>query len=281
MRKRMIVSSPVFIGGMYKSGTSLLRAMLGRHSRLFAGLETQWVREAWTGDDDARQEWLERMAVFFDASPGELSAACGSAQDIETCLDRAMSFLTKRAGKSRWVEKTPGNAGQIARILSGWPRAKVLHIIRDPRDVYASMIETGKWVEPEQFVTRWCETIGAARRWLSSQGGEHLAYHEPRYEQLVSGPVEEMQRVLGFLGEPWEPQVADFDGQPDDFDRVLRATGKESRTLRRLAAPLTIARVGVWKQVVPLDRWAAVRRELVRRGEGPLVDELTSEPTAV
>ena len=41
MRKRMIVSSPVFIGGMYKSGTSLLRAMLGRHSRLFAGLETQ------------------------------------------------------------------------------------------------------------------------------------------------------------------------------------------------------------------------------------------------
>ena len=90
-----------------------------------------------------------------------------------------------------------------------------------------------------------------------------------------------MQRVLGFLGEPWEPQVADFDGQPDDFDRVLRATGKESRTLRRLVAPLTIARVGVWKQVVPLDRWAAVRRELVRRGEGPLVDELTSEPTAV
>ena len=36
-------SSPAFVGGMYKSGTSLLRAMLGRHSRIFTGLETQWL----------------------------------------------------------------------------------------------------------------------------------------------------------------------------------------------------------------------------------------------
>ena len=197
----MIGSSPVFVGGMYKSGTSLLRAMLGRHSRLFAGLETQWLYEAWKDPgSEARLEWLQRMALFFDASPNELSRACGSARDIETCLDRVMSYLTRRAGKSRWVEKTPRNAGVIGRIFSYWPTARVLHITRDPRDVYASMIESRKWVEPEEFAERWCATVGAARRWLSEQGGKHPAYHELRYERLVTKPVEEIARVLAFLG---------------------------------------------------------------------------------
>ena len=275
----MIGSSPVFVGGMYKSGTSLLRAMLGRHSRLFAGLETQWLCEAWNeAGSEARFAWLKRMALFFDASPNELSRACGSALDIETCLDRVMGYLTRRAGKSRWVEKSPRNAGAIGRILSYWPTARVLHITRDPRDVYASMIESRKWVEPDEFASRWCETVGAARRWLSQQGGKHPGYHELRYELLVMKPVEEIAKVLSFLAEPWEPQAAEFDGQPRDFDRVREATGKESATLRRLAGPLTTARVGVWERLVPAEKWHIVRRELARRGHGRLVDELTSEP---
>ena len=274
----MTPSSPVFIGGMYKSGTSLLRAMLGRHSRLFTGLETQWLREDWDGaTDDARLDWVSRMALFFDASPDELSTSCGPARDIETCLDRVMGHLTQRAGKSRWVEKSPGNAGVIERILSYWPHAQVLHIIRDPRDVYASMIESRKWVKPDEFAARWCDTVGAARRWLAGQGGKHSAYHELRYERLVMAPAREIAQVLDFLDEPWEPKVAAFDGQPGDFDRVREATGKESPTLRRLANPLTTSRVGVWQQVVPAERWNAVRSELARRGERDLVDELISE----
>ena len=63
----MLTRDPIFIGGMFKSGTSLLRAMLGRHSRLFAGLETQWLaqdRQGITPED--RRAWLERLAIFFD-----------------------------------------------------------------------------------------------------------------------------------------------------------------------------------------------------------------------
>lgn len=275
----MTQSSPIFIGGMYKSGTSLLRAMLGRHSRIFAGLETQWLYEDWDNSDDARLEWLRRMSQFFDASYDELSRACGSTQDVETCLERIMSYLTQRAGKSRWVEKTPGNAGVIGRILAHWPLARVLHITRDPRDVYASMIESRKWTEPEQFAARWHATVGSARRWLSDQGGDHPAYYELRYERLVTEPTEEMVRILEFLTEPWEPQVSIFQGQPDDFERVRQTTGTESPTLRRLADPLTTSRVGIWEQVVPPDQWNLVYEQLAQAGMGPLVDELTSKPT--
>ena len=273
--------NPIFIGGMYKSGTSLLRAMLGHHSHLFAGLETQWIHERWeNGAAQGRREWLERLAVFFDAPPEELEAACRDATDVETCLDRGLSYLAARAGKARWIEKTPGNAGEIDRILSHWPEARILHIIRDPRDVYASMIESRKWTVPQDFALRWTGIVAAARNWLAEQGGAHPAYYELRYERLVRAPEAETRKILAFLGEPFEDGVAEFLGQSEDFDRVRRATGKESPTLQRLSEPITTSRVGVWKDVVPPEQWRTVEAELRRDGNGSLVDELTSDGNA-
>lgn len=271
-------NQPIFIGGMYKSGTSLLRAMLGHHSHLFAGLETQWLYERWeNGVVRARREWLQRLSVFFNAPADELEAACGDATDVETCLDRVLGFLAARAGKTRWIEKTPGNVGAIDRILDHWPKARILHIIRDPRDVFASMIESRKWTVPQDFAQRWTGTVAAARNWLAGQGGAHPAYYELRYERLVRAPEEETGKILHFLGEPFEDGVAEFLGQSEDFDRVWKATGKESPTLQRLSEPITTSRVGVWKDVVPPEQWRAVEAELMRDGSGKLVEELIAD----
>ena len=270
--------TPIFIGGMYKSGTSLLRAMLARHSRLFAGLETQWLHEQWEGDArSARGKWLERLAVFFDTPLAELETVCGDAVMVEVCLDRIMAALTARAGKTRWIEKTPGNAGAISRILASWPAARILHIMRDPRDVYASMIEARKWIAPEDFASRWRDTVGAARQWLAGHKGAHPPYYELRYERLVLSPEQEMRSILAYLGEPFEAQVTTFLGQPEDFQRVRDATGKESPTLKRLARPLTSERVGVWRSVVTPEQWSAVEAVLAHGPGGEIVEQLIHE----
>jgi Sulfotransferase family len=275
-------NDPIFLGGMFKSGTSLLRAMLGHHSRLFAGLETQWLSEHW--DDtaqEARRHWLERLAVFFDTPILELEKACGKASNVETSLDRLLTFLTARAGKARWIEKTPGNVGAIERILAHWPKASIVHVIRDPRDVYASMIESRKWTAPTDFALRWTGTIAAARKWLRTQGGRHPAYYELRYERLVRDPQAETRQLLKFLDEPFEGKVAQFLGQAEDFDRVRKATGKESPTLQRLAQPITTTRIGVWKTVVVPEQWKAVHAALVRAGNEELVEQLIAETGAI
>lgn len=109
-----------------------------------------------------------------------------------------------------------------------------------------------------------------------------------RTSRLPSIPVREARAraadvtrdVLAFLGEPWEEAVAAFDGEPGDFERVRRATGKESTTLQRLAQPLTGARVGVWRKALGPAEWAPVRAELGRRGYGEAVDRLTEETDA-
>jgi hypothetical protein len=266
---------------MYRSGTSLLRAMLGRHSQLFAGLETQWLHEPSLAGSMERRPWLERMSLFFDLPLSAMERLCGDSDQIERCLEALMSALAEREGKRRWIEKTPGNAGVIDRILSYWPAAKIVHIIRDPRDVYASLLESRKWTEPAAFASRWASTVGLARDWLAAAGGERSAYYELRYERLVLSPAEEMRGLLGFLGEPWESQVASFTGQPDDFKRVLAATGKENRTLQRVAEPLSTRRIGVWRSSFGAKQWAPIQLEIEQRGYGRLLATLIAESDEV
>ena len=266
---------------MFKSGTSLLRAMLGRHSRLFAGLETQWLNERRDADPKARGRWLERMSAFFEVPLSDLEKLCEGAVTIEVHLDRMMNCLVSRHKKVRWIEKTPGNVGAIDRILAHWPEASILHIIRDPRDVYASMIESRKWTAPEDFVARWIGTVAAARNWREAHGGAHPAYYELRYEKLVLNPEAETRSVLAFLDEPFESAVAKFHGQGEDFERVRRATGKESPTLHRLAKPISAERMGVWRSVVPAETWELVYAEFVRSGHAVLIDSLIAETESI
>jgi hypothetical protein len=270
----MLSRYPVFIGGMFKSGTSLLRAMLGRHSRLFAGLETQWLAQDEVGSPTERRAWIKRLSVFFDMPCHTLEQVVGDKVQIEECLDCFMDFVARSEGKARWVEKTPYNVGNIDRILSSWPSGKVIHIVRDPRDVYASVVEIGKWTEPAVFAGHWCNTVGAGRDWIGAAGGVHSAYHELRYEKLVLAPEASMREVLAFLGEPWDPEVVRFEGRPQDLERVQRATGKTSTTLQRLAQPLTDSRIGLWRSIAGQDRWALAQAELSRRGYGELVNTL-------
>jgi len=97
----------------------------------------------------------------------------------------------------------------------------------------------------------------------------------------VLAPEATMREVVVFLGEVWEPEIARFEGRPQDLERVQRATGKLSSTLKRLATPLTDSRIGIWRSPIGEERWGPVQAELERRGRGALVRSLTSETDAI
>jgi hypothetical protein len=265
-------ASPIFIGGMMRSGTTLLRAMLGQHSAIASGLETYWFDWDWPNRDRAEVAGrIERLAVFFDMPlPGvrALAAECASA---EAFLDHLMMASAAAAGKRRWAEKTPGNVAVMPRILAFWPDARIVHIRRDPKDVYASLRKSGKAGGPEAFAERWCAVVGGAECDKPALGARlDGSYTELLYEALVTAPEAVMRPLLAFLGEPWEAGVARFAGKPDEFDKVLQVTGKRSDVLDRLARPLGDESVGAWRREVPAEEIAALRRAVAQRGHGAL-----------
>lgn len=273
-----MTEDPIFIGGMYKSGTSLLRAMLGQHSRIAAGLETFWF-DFGRGDDKsaALLAACDRLAYYFELPATDVRVFHAEAASPEAFLDRLMQEVAAREGKPRWLEKTPGNIAHVDRIWAAWKGAQVIHLIRDPRDIYASLLEAQKWSSADEFAERWCSTIGQGERLVAEIEPAPTSYLAVRYERLIGAPEATMHEVLEFLDEKWEPQVAIFEGRSEDFQKALEATGKASTTLERLKQPLTANRIGIWKKVLTNKQAEGIRDAIAGRGFADVYERVTSE----
>jgi hypothetical protein len=222
---------------------------------------------------------IAKLSQFFDIAIPTIDAIAQRATSAEQFLDLFMAEVTHKQGKLRWAEKTPGNVANIARILGYWPQAHILHILRDPKDVFASLHAGGKSGGPAGFAKTWCDMVGKGRRDALALGIVGTRYMELRYEALVTEPERSMRAVLAFIDAPWEPQVAQFAGKQDEFDKVLAVTGKASTTLDRLREPLNQDKLGAWAKLVTPQEIAEVRREVAARGFGEMfaADELASE----
>ena len=270
--------APIFIGGLFKSGTTLLRAMLGQHSSIASGLETQWFNMDWDGRKDKRfYDHMERLRNFYGFDKDRTEQIVAESQDAIQFLNLFLGFYAKSMGKKRWAEKTPGNILYLDRIYAGWSEAKVIHIIRDPRDVFASLRQAKKWDTIEVFSDLWCQYLGSAERFKKESSDHNDKFLEIRYEALIIRPEEIMKSLLIFLGETWEDQVASFDGNKGDYHKVLELTGKASTTLSRLGEPLTKSRVGIWNNVVSEDEIRRIHDLVDQKGFFNLMESIENE----
>lgn len=263
-------TDPIFIGGLFKSGTTLFRIMLGQHSKLASGLETYWFEVDWNDlDGEVAQKRLRWLTAFYETEEQEMLDMVAASSNIGEFITALLDRHTERLGKDRWVEKTPGNILHVRRLFELWPTAKMVHIIRDPRDVYASVLLAGKWedwLKPEFFAERWCESIGAAEDAKANPPWQGEKFKEIRYEDLILNTEDTMRGVLDFLGEPWEDNVAQFEGQTEDYEKVLRHTGKSSTTLERIRKPISDERIGLWPKVVDQDKLARLEVRIEELG---------------
>ena len=117
-----------------------------------------------------------------------------------------------------------------------WPTARFVHLIRDGRDVFLSMINWKRanravgrfaaWtrdpVSASAFWWKWHVRLGReAAGWL----GQDL-YREVRYEALVADPAGECAKLCTFLGVPYADTMLEFHEGPDkDETRPGRQAG--------------------------------------------------------
>ncbi len=219
---------PVFIVGLPRSGTTLLRVMLDSHPGLAVGPEAPWMMGSYgqltsfkdlldTLDNDRRG-----LVKNFDGiEPEHTAIALGQA--IDTLLGR----YAHARGKRRWVEKTPNHMGDIPTLVRMFPDALWLHILRDGRDVACSSYNErrtwGKVIwDPEGDAPN--TRLNALRRWVQ---WEHrfegwreefgLDVYDFRYEDLVTNPQATITGVLEFIGEAWDDAILDYKNKPHNL----------------------------------------------------------------
>jgi hypothetical protein len=186
----------------------------------------------------------------FDSTAGRL-------RFIERCAVRKMT----REGKIRWGLKCNNRYDQYRSL---WPSAYFLDVLRDGRDVLASQLTTGAFdSSPEEVAQSWVQTH---QRFLALRDEPGVRAHLVRYEDLVTDPEPEIERLCAFLDLPPHPQMLDF------HRRRLTIYRASHLSMDRISRPIDARRVGRWRKELAPEQVAdfeAVAGDLLRRMNYP------------
>ena len=170
---------------------------------------------------------------------------CRNAGDF---LRIVMEAIAHQQGEPRWAECTPLHLLYLPLIKKVVPDALVIHIIRDGRDVTASLDRIG-WFPPFPWDRSRALLVPAIFwRWIVSKGrryGQAMAadYMEVHYEDAVLHPRETLARISQFI-----EQDLDYDriqrvglGSLKDPNSSFRGDGREAEAQT----------IGRWKKFTP------------------------------
>ena len=186
---------PVFVVGMPRSGTSLVEQILASHPQVLGAGEVRF----W---DTAYESWAAGMA----AGP-PVSAVL--ARDY---LARVVPAA--RADARRVIDKMPANFLYAGLIHSVFPRARIIHLRRDPLDTCLSVyfqnffnaIPYGN--DLGNLAHYYGEYLRVMRHWRAALPAGSLL--EMPYEGLVADQEGWTRRMLEFIGLPWDARCLDF-----------------------------------------------------------------------
>ncbi|MDH2902160.1 MAG: sulfotransferase, partial [archaeon] len=184
--------------------------------------------------------------------------------------DRLLGFMAPNMqADDIFVEKTPNHVYWIPEILEVYPNARFIHVLRDARDVTASMLAASKtfgknWAPRFAFVAarRWTKHVSAARQAKKKLPMDQ--FYEIRYENLRSNPAKELRSLVDFLKLEWsERELLEAIEKNDPKNRSIR--GSEIRgeyakvygsTVERRQGAVRKARPGSWKQDLKFyEKW--------------------------
>ena len=219
------MAPPVIVLGVGRSGTTLLRVMLDRHSELAIPYESFFVLPL-ARRHPARivlssfANDLRRFPQLRDwgISPEDVHLHLRDGMTTGQAIAAVFETYAAQRGKPRWGDKTPLYMQRLPLLGRLFPDAVWIHLVRDGRDAALSFLElpegfSGKtWAQPRtvrQFAARWRVEIEAARR-LGRRAGDR--YLELRYEDLVAEPERELRRVCEHAELPWEPGLLEYAG---------------------------------------------------------------------
>lgn len=236
-----LLTAPIFIGGAPRSGTTLLRAVINASGKIVCGPEARIVPAL-----------CSLASQIGHSKRGVLTRDYGLApQALEESFARAIASFLAPLGRGglRVAEKTPANALHFEQLRRLFPHSPLVTIIRDPRDVVASLLEmdwidaaTGRPMEitqdPAAAARLWVESIRAAFEMAGDAN-----FYALRYEALAADPRAQISALFDFLGEPdgVEPALA-------HHARFNAAEGEAESSAQRVAQPIDIKACGRWKQ---------------------------------
>lgn len=217
-------AAPVFICGMFRSGSTLAEQILAGHSRVTAGGELGLI-----------------PALAGRLRPYPQSLAAGGPE--LTARARALyldALTTARPGAALVTDKRPDNFLHIGLIKAMFPSAKIVHTVRDPLDTILSnwFLHLDASMPHALDLEDMAHWHGQYRRLMAHWKALYPDILDLDYDVLVREPRPAIEGLLGYLGLDWEGAVLDFHKAD---------TGVRTASVWQVREPLYVRSSGRWR----------------------------------
>lgn len=213
---------PVFIAGADRSGTTLMFALLASHPNISMVRRTNmWRyfhrRYGDLGDPHNLERCLDAMIRYRRMHHLQPDADRIRREFLqgESTYGRLFALVhehhAERAGKARWGDKSLHTEHFAGRVFEEFPDARIIHMVRDPRDRYASVRKRhGRDLSRVGAATgRWLDSTTKGRR---NQERFPERYLIVRYEDLARDPEATLRRVCAFIQEDYSQAMLSMEG---------------------------------------------------------------------
>ena len=204
-------TAPVFVVGVPRSGTTLLRRLLNAHPSLHLTFEASYftlVRSlpSRVTASAFRDAWVGSLPFAWQRVPTHersIAAPVGPPPRDPRWMTALMAYCARRQGKTRWGDKSPFHLYELGPILHAFPDARVVHIVRDPVAVVRSQ-HTVPWAGINLLAT-----AVSVRSALDAVEPFRDRICEVRLEDLLRDRAGELKRILAFCALDWSDRVLD------------------------------------------------------------------------
>lgn len=245
----MDTESPIFILGTERSGSNLLRLILNSHSNITVPHPPHIVHyfkhlEPYYGDpreDKNFQRLIDDILGLLDVHiyPWDISPERNTIlrearpRDAFGVMIALYEQYRRHTGKARWGCKSTFMIHHVPAILKRFPQARLILLVRDPRDVAASSRQSVfSPYHPLLTARLWASQQHIGMKWHQKLPSSSL--HVLFYEDLTTMPERALERLCGFLDEPFEKDMLNF-----FHTREARKSGRLSESWKATASPVS------------------------------------------
>jgi hypothetical protein len=251
----------VFIGGLDRTGKTYLRFMLESHPEIIFSKRTSlWTKYYKKYGSIEKEEQLENlfnalaknkhvMALSPDFKRLRVDFKPGP-HSYERLFELIHQQYAEKNGRKFWGDQSEYLESYTSNILQAYPNAKFIHLIRDPRDRFAAILDKPKNRQGLGIATaRWLNSTKLAQK---NQTAFPNRYQVLRYETMVSSPEKTAMNICNFLGVEYETSMLRLDTIP----RFKHQTTSEDQYF----SPITNHYVGQFKNQLSQSQIAFIEK---------------------
>ena len=230
-RAHTYCSSPIFLVGIFRSGTSLLYSLLNQHPEISLMYETDiWDFPRPFSKLRFRGNWLERQEFYNRALSRHRLISCGQMHGLEAVRTPADLYQVFSKGKQAvlWGEKSPVYSGRLRLLAEQYPNCSIILLWRDPLEIYRSVVLAGqraRFFRRRGMLSRIIQYHEQMIEQAEALQRAGVRVHHVTYAELIDRPADTCRSICEFLGVKYDGKMLELGHA--DFSAVYRAPQHE------------------------------------------------------